>query len=365
MSSSPSHTQTPESWSGTILICFSTTFYGISSVVQRLVSEMQIVGTQEKMPIDWILFYKELVGASVLVPWLLFRLFQGRHRHVSKRLLFFLVIAAIICQLIGARLHLYGIATIGLVIAIPLVQSSTLIGTALLGQVFLGDALSKSRMVSIFILIASLCFLTFGKLMLPETSDNAVGTNLPYKYVMLVALGAIVAGIAYSFYVIMIRWIGRQHYRSQDGIWASFQYSQWVGHDFPTSTAKSKRYAPLSTTLMMFIVLGTGAVIFGICLFLNGRCRFDAFYAGIPQSAWNVIAISGLANVIGFFFQIQGLRMTTAIQASLIAVSQIVALSLIGIFFFGEQTNTIVWVGLGLTAYGIVRSANPENKRSG
>jgi drug/metabolite transporter (DMT)-like permease len=64
--------------------------------------------------------------------------------------------------------------------------------------------------------------------------------------------------------------------------------------------------------------------------------------------------------MVGFFFQIQGLRMTTAVQASLIAVSQILVLALIGFTFFNETINLLVLAGLILTVYGVVMSAKPE-----
>jgi drug/metabolite transporter (DMT)-like permease len=80
----------------------------------------------------------------------------------------------------------------------------------------------------------------------------------------------------------------------------------------------------------------------------------------VPDGAWRYVLISGVANMTGFFFQIQGLRMTSAVQASLIAVSQMVLMSLIGYLFFGEMVNTLVMMGLGLTIYGVLMSAKPE-----
>jgi drug/metabolite transporter (DMT)-like permease len=52
--------------------------------------------------------------------------------------------------------------------------------------------------------------------------------------------------------------------------------------------------------------------------------------------------------------------MTTAVQASLIAVSQILILSLIGFVFFNEAINILVLFGLALTVYGVAVSAKPE-----
>jgi drug/metabolite transporter (DMT)-like permease len=71
--------------------------------------------------------------------------------------------------------------------------------------------------------------------------------------------------------------------------------------------------------------------------------------------------ISAISNVAGFFFQIQGLRMTSAVQASLIAVSQMLLLALVGWRFFGEVLiHPLIIMGLVLTVLGVVLSAKPE-----
>jgi drug/metabolite transporter (DMT)-like permease len=132
-----------ERWAGTIFAFLSTFLYGISNVAVRYLSDPDLVGS--KIDYDWILFYKEIVGLSILLPWLILRWGQGRFRFCSKRLIFFVIVAAVICQLIGAHLQVLAYAVIGLVIAVPLIQSSTLLGVAILGHFILGDLLSRRR----------------------------------------------------------------------------------------------------------------------------------------------------------------------------------------------------------------------------
>jgi drug/metabolite transporter (DMT)-like permease len=55
--------------------------------------------------------------------------------------------------------------------------------------------------------------------------------------------------------------------------------------------------------------------------------------------------------------------MTSAVQASLISVSQMLVLSLIGYLFFHEAINVLVMIGLGLTFYGVFMSAKPESPK--
>ncbi|MDR1964367.1 MAG: DMT family transporter [Planctomycetaceae bacterium] len=340
-----------ERWAGTIFAFLSTTCYAVSNTIMRFL-------TDYNLDIDWILFYKELIGLTILIPWLLFRFFQGRFRFISKRLIFYVAFAAVFCQLVGAHLHILGFAVIGLVIAVPLIQSSTLLGVAILGRYFLGDPLSQRRKIAMVILIAAVILLSVGKELTLESATEIVQPQNT-GFFLLVAVGTVVAGIAYSIYIILLRYVIRKYWQDENSAWLSFQFSQWVGFDFQNRLPETGRhcYAPFPVTLMMCVVLGVGIMIFGSCLFLkHGTTGFHE----VPCWAWAVIPISGIGNMVGFFFQIQGLRMTSAVQASLIAVSQMLVLSLIGFAFFGESINLLVLSGLALTVYGVVMSAKPE-----
>ncbi|MDR2756752.1 MAG: DMT family transporter [Planctomycetaceae bacterium] len=341
---------THERWIGTIFSFLSTLCYAVSNTIIRFLTDYNFDN-------DWILFYKESVGLFILIPWLMLRLFQGRFQFISKRLIFYVMFAAVFCQLIGAHLQVLGYAVIGLVIAVPLIQSSTLLGVAILGRYLLGDPLSQRRKIAMIILITAVILLSVGKELTLE-SGTAIVQSQNTGFFLLIAAGTILAGISYSIYIIILRHVIRKYWNENNSAWLSFQFSQWVGFDFRNSPCETgKCYAPFPVTLMMCVVLSVGIIIFGSCLFW--KQGITGFY-NVPRWAWGVIPISGICNTLGFFFQIQGLRMTTAVQASLIAVSQILVLSLIGFAFFNETINLLVLLGLMLTVYGVVMSAKPE-----
>lgn len=351
-----------ERWAGTVMILISTVCYGISNTTIRLLTEYDI----DK---DWILFFKEGTGLCVIFPWLVFRFFQGRHRLISKRQILYVAIAAVFCELIGARLHVLGFAVLGLVVAVPLVQSSTLLGTAFLGRYCLGDPISRRRRWAIVILILSVVLLSVGKELtvgpivepVPSSAQPAPPETPPKETGVLlsVALGTILAGAAYSIYIITLRFVLLKFWHDTNSVWLSFQFTQWAGYDYPNRDTASheKVYSPFPVTLIMNIVLGVGVLVFGSFLF--AREGIAGFYE-VPPIAWTLVSVSGICNVTGFFFQVQGLRVTTAVQASLIAVSQMLVLSLIGIRFFGEPVNSPVFLGLTLTVVGVFLSAKPE-----
>jgi drug/metabolite transporter (DMT)-like permease len=311
---------------------------------------------------DWILFYKELLGFCLLLPWCFLRFFQGRFRCISRRLIIYVIVAAIICELIGAHFQILGYAIVGLIITVPLIQSSTLIGVAIMGKYFLGDFLSRRRQFAIFILIVAVVLLSVGK----ELTNSGGGHRGGVLFI-LISGGAVVAGIAYSIYVVLLRYTASKYWNDASSVWQSFQFTKWAGFDLPSQEIelnddgklnRIRRYAPFPVTLMMCIILGIGILIFGACIWL--KSGIGGFY-NAPMVAWYIIPVAGLSNVIGFFCQIQGLRMTSAVQASLIAVSQMILLSAIGFLFFKEPINFIVMTGLMLTIYGVIISAKPEN----
>jgi drug/metabolite transporter (DMT)-like permease len=349
----PEKTADSERWTGMVFTFLSTLLYATSNVAVRYL-------TTQGVDNDWILFYKETVGFSILLPWLFLRLCQGRFQFTSRRLMFHIILAAILCQLIGARLHVLGFAVIGLVITVPLIQSSTLLGVAMIGHFLLGEKLSRRRRVAISILIVALVIISVGKELAGQSSGSVTGKEvISAGYFLLVAAGTVVAGISYAVYIVMLRYAIRKQWRDENSAWLAFKFRHWIGHDLEKQPDR-RHYSPFPVTLMMSIVLATGMGVFGVCLF----CKYGiAGFYEVPDVAWNVILISGVANMAGFFFQIQGLRMTSAVQASLIAVSQIILMSLIGYLFFDEVVNSLVMVGLGLTIYGVFMSAKPERGR--
>ena len=350
----PVKTADRERWTGTIFAFLSTFLYAVSNVAIRYLTDAEMVGG--KVEHTWILFYKEIIGIAILLPWLLLRWGQGRFRYCSKRLILYIIIAAVICQLIGSQLQVLGYAVIGLIIAVPLIQASMLLGVALLGYFIFGEYLSRRRKIAITILIVAVTILSIGK-ELTNTGEARVGSDIGAGIFLLVAIGTVVSGLAFAVYVVMIRYVIRQFWQDESSARLSFSFRHWVGHDHVKQPGV-RHYAPFPVTLLAVIVLAVGAVIFGAILY--GKQGTAGFYA-VPSAAWYAIVISGICNLVAFIFQIQSLRMTSAVQASLIAVSQMLLLSLIGWWFFDEIVTWIVMIGLGLIVYGILMSARPEN----
>ncbi|MGL6196427.1 MAG: EamA family transporter, partial [Thermoguttaceae bacterium] len=139
----------------------------------------------------------------------------------------------------------------------------------------------------------------------------------------------------------------------------------WVGHDFSTHTQVpspysdgGRVYSPFPITLIMIIVTGVGVVAFGGKI-LATRGFHGLFIAPEPWW-WYWVLLAGILNLMGFFFQVQGLLLASAAKMSLISASQIVILAVVGVLFFKEPMSILILIGVVLTITGVI-FASKEN----
>jgi drug/metabolite transporter (DMT)-like permease len=114
-------------------------------------------------------------------------------------------------------------------------------------------------------------------------------------------------------------------------------------------------------TFIAVEVTAVGAVIFGFEFLRDHGYKISAMWENIPPRAWTLVVTAGLLNMVGFLFQITGLRYTMVARAQMISVAQIVIGTLFGVFFFCEETNMMIWFGVILTVLGIFIISMPEN----
>ena len=312
-------------------------------------------------PIDWCIGVKETYSVVAVLPWIAYRFFKGRYRFVSKRLILCVTIGAIVCEIVGAQNQLWAYATVGLVIASPAVSSSQLIGSAVIGHFALKDRITRGKCIAIVLLLIAITLLSVAKIV-PTDLRQTFSTDRSFIFG---ALAAVVAGLSYSFHVIMVRYAMQKYWDHDYGTWFTIKIHDWIGHDFvlhrqiPSPVPEmEKRYSPFPITLVMLIVTGVGAVYYnGAILFTRGIEGF----VNVPAECWIWITISGITNMIGFFFQIQGLLLASAAKVSLISTAQIILLTIIGIVFFNEPMNFMILLGIMFAIWGVFYSSK-ENE---
>jgi len=304
-----------------ILFCLAaTTFYSFSNVCFKELKTLEI-------DIRWTLCLKEMVCVFCVTPVILVQIFRRRYVWPSWSWIVFLLIGAFVCQFIGARLHIWAIGTIGLVISIPLMQASNLVGSVGIGRVFLGERVAPRCWLAIGVMLTAIGCLFFG----PKSPDvETMAQPLAGNTLWIGGLGAVTAGLAYSFYIVFLR-----------------------------RTSNSRQ---MPVTFIAVLVTGIGAVIFGFEFLRDHGFRISAFWNDLPPRALLLVGASGLFNMIGFLFQIHGLRHIMVARAQMISVLQIVIGTLFGVFFYHEMTNMMVWLGLAFTVLGIYIVSTPDKK---
>ena len=326
--------------------------YTVSNATLRQLGELEV-------PIDWCIGVKETYTVVAVMPWIVYRFFQGRYRFVSKRLILCIVVGAVVCEIIGAQNQLWAYATVGLIIASPAVSSSQLIGSAVIGLYALGDRITRGKYIAIFLLLIAIILLSVAKIA-PTGQGQSIVANRTFIYG---TLAAVIAGLSYSFHVIMIRYAMQKYWNCDYGPWFTIKVHDWIGHDFvlhhqiPSSTpeaAAERRYSPFPITLVMVIVTGVGALYYNASVLCT---RGVAGFVDVPMECWFWITLSGVANTVGFFFQIQGLLLASAAKVSLISTTQIVLLTIIGIIFFKEPISFTILLGILFAICGVFYSS--------
>lgn len=330
---------------GAVVACFLSAFcFTVANLFLRHLTNYHLDN-------NWTLFFKEFTGVLVLSPWILFCFIQKYYRSLSARLLSCVVLAAIICELVAAKLHLWCYATIGLAISAPVIQSASVIGSLLLGFFVLRDIVSRKKIAAAIILLLAIIALTLGgqNILLDWDSETPL---LFFAGIM----AAIVAGIAYTVDFVLLRYACIQY-------WQQDRLSMTVNPQIEAGAGKldTDGRRPLPLLLVVFVFLFVGTLVFGVDM-----CRTSGLkgFCAVPSDCWKWVLLAGLFNVIAFMLQVLGLRLTSVSQVTFIGVSQVVFLSLSGFFFFGERLNGFVVLGLLLTSVGVCMSSSPEVENS-
>ncbi len=268
-------------------------------------------------PLVWITCVKELVTVVVMGPWVVSRGWRGLPSLPATRSLLILAVAGLAVQLAGNLGLIWALGTVGLSVTIPVALGVSLAGSALLGRIFLSEAVSRRSAVAIGLLIASIALLKAG-------ADQ--GEQLAAVGPLMVGLGvgvAALAGLSYASLTVVIR-----------------------------STAAAA--APPQG--IVFIVTGVGVVSLGpMSLWQLG----PAGLLETPPDTLTLMLLAGGLNLIAFMGITKGLHLTTIVHANVISASQVALAAIAGILLFGEEPNVRLVLGVILTIIGMTLIERP------
>lgn len=274
---------------------------------------------------DWTLLIKESTTVLIVAPIILFLTMRGKYHFPTWKIIGWTLLAGFFCEFFGARLNLWAYAMLGLVLAIPLIQTFTLLGTLFFGAIFLREKISPAKGCIALLLIAAVFLLAFSR----GGSSSELSEKILSAGMLRGLLITMIAGMGYALFYVILRKVLRKNKETPE-----------------------KEHLPL--TLSMFLICFVGVIVAGTCLLWD---RGPSAFLAPNALCWSLALGAGLVNCLAFFLKSIGLKYATASKVAFIAVVQIFCLSLLGFLFFHEETNALVWGGLALTCLGIFSSS--------
>lgn len=310
--------------------------YAICSALCYTVSLTMLRGITDHPEVspDWSIAVKELATVVCVSPFIVAQWIRGKYRFPAKEIVFALILAGIACEAVGARSHLQAYDALGLALATPLIQAAQLILSSLIGAFFLKERVTKMKCVALALLIVAVWLLSWGG---GDAPISRRPTRLGFGL-----LCAFCTALGYATQLSIMRGVLRR--KKTDAT--------------KESSASKNLYAP--TSLVMVTITGIGVLVCGGAL----TCEEGlAGWTTAPPECWAFVLIAGIANMIGFFFQIEGLRRLFVLKQTMVANAQTISLTLVGVVFFREKFTLIVALGVAMVAAGVA-IAGLEKQRS-
>lgn len=381
--SEPAPIRTARPMIGFLLCVIAELFYFGANFLIRCMTDYQEISP------DWTLMIKELVTVSFTFPLILWYVVRKKYYFPGWKIIGCILIAAFVCEFISSRAFFRSYAILGVVLAMPLYVTFQILTSNLFATTLIGEKISRLKILTTLVLIAAVMFLAWSKWhpttldvsdskpvvkslasasletgtsssLLPlnvsgaaEASSNMIskttlettletvsGASLDAEQTDSRQTAGIIGGdvtprrLAFGLLITLIAGGGSALYM------CIMRGVMRTGGD---------KQVPL--TLSMFMITGSGMVIAAICLFCEHG--ITAFYR-VPAQCWLLTLGAGTANLIGFYFRNLGFRYVSASKIVFVSVLQVLLLTLVGISYFGEQSNNWIWYGLALTILGIV-----------
>jgi drug/metabolite transporter (DMT)-like permease len=229
-----------------------------------------------------------------------------------------LVVISVAVQLLGNGLFQWSLGILGLALAIPLTLGGVLVGSAVIGQLLLGERVSNSNIFSILILMVAVVVLSLGAADASDAMQSQLDTGPRSPLVVIVGvLGICFAGVAFSALGAVIRQV------AQAGM-------------------------PLSTILVTNGVVGV-IVLCGIALANNPELATST-----ELIDWNSMLGAGLFNAVAFCALTGALKHTRLLYVNALNVTQLAMAAVAGIVLFSEPTSPQLLIGVVLTGMGIL-----------
>ncbi|MBD3674308.1 MAG: DMT family transporter [Planctomycetaceae bacterium] len=289
---------------GTILGLISALAYTAANIALRNLS-----GTDGLVWACWVAGVKAIPCFVLSVVLVSFRWMTGKQAFPPRHTVLMLFAAAIMMQYGGNACFNWALNKVGLILTVPIVFSTLISGSAILGRLFLGEPINARTLASMGLLLMSIiCLSLAADGTFPDASAFTIGTGM---------LLAGTSGMSYGANSIVIR--------------------RFLGGQYSVSS-------------ILLIMSTSGIVLLGVpAFFMMGTERIGE----ITWSQWNSMFWAGVSNAIAFYAVSSALKYIPAVRANLLNASQTAMCALAGILIFNERMTPLTAVGIGLTIAGL------------
>lgn len=260
----------------------------------------------------WVSCVKAWPTVLVSAAWLLWDIARRRPVVPTWRVLLMVLGAGLLGQLGGNIPFQWSLGVVGVALAAPLAQGSTIIAAALLGRFALGERLSAKTLFSVAILCAAIAALSWGARQAASTASSVGSRRLAWGVAAPCA-----SGIAYAVLGMVIRYGARGR---------------------------------ITVAMMLFVVSTVGALSLGSIA--HARLGLERIWE-TEQPDLRMMLAAGVFNAIAFFALMMALRRTTLVYVNGLSASQAALSALCGTLLFSEPPSWALAIGIGLTIIGL------------
>lgn len=299
----------------------SAFLYAVTNICLRQVTHVDAV---------WVSTVKAMPTCVLVMPWVGWLFLSSQRVFSSAREIGLLIVTSLCVQLFGNVGFQWSLSVLGLVIAVPMVLGTMLVGGAIVGKVLLKEPVGQQKTLAIIILIIATFALTYsaqtaGSADLAATESSTGDPNA--GMVLLAVLVNFASGIAYAFLGAMIR--------------RAMQFGM-----------------PASSTL--FVLSGVGTIF--LSTWTLTRIGWSGMLA-TPSTDMIPMLIAGIFNALAFFAMAKSLQKISVLYVQMLSASQAAMAAAAGWLMFQEPVTTSAILGLVLTAVGLVVAGRRRKAR--
>jgi drug/metabolite transporter (DMT)-like permease len=247
----------------------------------------------------------------LLGPFLAWMFARGDRIATSTKMVPRFILASLLGQIVGNAAFQIALGVIGLAASVPITLGVLIIGSAILGRVFLSEPVRANTVISMVTLIVAVVFLS-----LPGSEPASSATSsLP---VWAGALCAAASGAAYSVFGVAMR---------------------------------QALTGGMSATLTMFISGVVGSIALWAIVF--------SWIGVVPLSSitiaqWGMMSAAGVCNLSAFAALSASLKSLPVVAVNLINATQVAMAAVAGVLLFAEPVTFWLVAGILLTFIGLM-----------